>query len=512
MIRPHYPQSHMENYNQMLRMYGQGGHRIQDTANMNQLMHPLMRMGMARGMIPPSMHQGMGGLPMGQNQGLSSKEPEYSKPHRPMTLPEITGSLNPNAPEFRLGSHGGPMNGFEPANQLLQGMMNMASREGLSPSASPNPGSSIQAIAGSMQAMLTQNPDVIHDPKFQYMLSLQQAAANARYMGSQGEGAGAQPIGASRLPSGVNMDHGSPPQGVIGQPNTAGVIGQQSSGNVIGKSNTGVIGQHSAGGVIGQPSSGVIGQPSSGVIGQPSSGGIIGQSSTGSVIGQNSAGVIGQPNTGNNFLSQSQNHGTRPHSPMQMSGRPSSAPSQQDPGHMGNQGSSPTLPNHSPPVDLMAQVYQANSIQPAPIGGERKRAAPARPRQQANNAYGGMWGYSNSMNTGSTMGYHPSMNDAEDDSRQYTMDGPGQYDNHTMVTGDGDHSNMSHAHANNMMAPGMYGNGSYPMRPMFSHQPKSGAGDSQTPPMWNPGMNSTPNDHGDERQSWQSWNSQQAAM
>ena len=124
--------------------------------------------------------------------------------------------------------------------------------------------------------------------------------------------------------------HGSPPQGIIGQPNTAGVIGQQTSAGVIGKSNTGVIGQHNTGGVIGQPSSGVIGQPSTGgVIGQSSNGGIIGQTSSGGVIGQsNTAGVIGQPNTGNNFLSQTQNQTARPHSPMQMSGRSSSAPSQ----------------------------------------------------------------------------------------------------------------------------------------------------------------------------------------
>ena len=48
-----------------------------------------------------------------------------------------------------------------------------------------------------------------------------------------------------------------------------------------------------------------------------------------------------------------------------------------------------------------------------------------------------------------------------------------------------------------MMGQGMYGNGPYPnqMGPMFPH--KSGSGDSQNPPLWNPNRMPAPTDHGD---------------
>ena len=50
-----------------------------------------------------------------------------------------------------------------------------------------------------------------------------------------------------------------------------------------------------------------------------------------------------------------------------------------------------------------------------------------------------------------------------------------------------------------MMVPGIYGNnGPYPNVPMgHMFPPKSGSGDSQNPPMWNPNMNPAPSDHGD---------------
>lgn len=74
-----------------------------------------MEMGADLPLSPGVFHQGMSGILMspGQQQQLPQKE-EYSKPHRPMTLPEIKGGLNPNAPEFQLPNNGPlMMNGFD---------------------------------------------------------------------------------------------------------------------------------------------------------------------------------------------------------------------------------------------------------------------------------------------------------------------------------------------------------------------------------------------------------------
>lgn len=61
--------------------------------------------------------QAMGRIHLPPGQGLPGKDefgkPEYSKPHRPMTLPEIKGALNPNAPEFQLSAAPPMMNGFD---------------------------------------------------------------------------------------------------------------------------------------------------------------------------------------------------------------------------------------------------------------------------------------------------------------------------------------------------------------------------------------------------------------
>lgn len=68
-----------------------------------------MELGAASLTMPPGVYpQGMPGVPIpsGQQSQQQPQKEEYSKPHRPMTLPEIKGGLNPNAPEFQLSSNG----------------------------------------------------------------------------------------------------------------------------------------------------------------------------------------------------------------------------------------------------------------------------------------------------------------------------------------------------------------------------------------------------------------------
>ena len=49
--------------------------------------------------------------------------------------------------------------------------------------------------------------------------------------------------------------------------------------------------------------------------------------------------------------------------------------------------------------------------------------------------------------------------------------------------------------ASGMMVQGIYGNGSFPMNPMF--QPKGACGDSQSQPLWSTAMTSAPSDPND---------------
>lgn len=382
----------LDNYNQMIMRYQQ---HMPENA-FNQLMHPLMRMELgARGMLHPGMlppgslgalGMGIGGL--GQPP-LPQKE-EYSKPHRPMTLPKIEGSLNPNAPEFQLTSGGQPiMNGFDPPNSLFNTMMGMAGRsvmsqngplDGLSPTTSPNPGSGMPGLQALPQ-IIQQNPDIIRDPKFQYMLQLTRQTENAQMAmsggSSNGNGGNSPPqLGSSRLSSSINsgmatssQGHGSPPQGVIGPP-----------GMNAGSSN-------------------------------------------------------------GSFLSQSQNQPTRPHSPL-LSGRPSSAPSvQPDPGLIGPPRSASPMSSRTPPLEINNKF----PVPIQPIGGERKRAVPVRsgPVTNSNVAYGNLWGgYNNPSVPAGNMVFHRGMPEG-DNGLDYSVHGPVQYDANGAASGDGDHNNIS---------------------------------------------------------------------
>lgn len=126
--------------NQMLHYQQFLNQQLSENCN-PMLQTALLRMEMGtRGlpMMPGVFHQGMSGISL---QQLPQKE-EYSKPHRPMTLPEIKGGLNPNAPEFQLSSNGPPMvNGFDrhPVSSMA-GMvrMNMADASGRSAMGPPS--------------------------------------------------------------------------------------------------------------------------------------------------------------------------------------------------------------------------------------------------------------------------------------------------------------------------------------------------------------------------------------
>ena len=149
--------------NEYLLRYQQLNQRLRESGGLGAMMHPHMMM----------RDLGAGGMPMPgamlpqhmpfnpnqqqqQQQSLVQKE-EYSKPHRPMTLPEIKGALNPNAPEFQLPGSAGPMmNGFDRPLHLISNMSmplagDLSGRVGMSvenssPSASPNPGVNMSSL------------------------------------------------------------------------------------------------------------------------------------------------------------------------------------------------------------------------------------------------------------------------------------------------------------------------------------------------------------------------------
>jgi len=344
------------------------------------------------------------------------------------------------------------MNGFEPSNNLFNTMMSM---QGHSPGPSvmqngpDNMSPSTSPSPGSsLHQMLQQNPELMNNPRFQLMIQQAQAQRQVQ-MAMSGVSNGG---GGSNIPS------------------------QIESSRLSSSLNAGM-----------NQSSQPHGSPP-GVIG------------SGSVM----------TSGGSSFLSQSQNQPPRPHSPMQnLSGRPNSAPSvqpvDQSPGPIGPpQRSGSPMSSRTPPLEMNKQ-YQPN-IQPIggeriqPIGGERKRAAPARPGPSTNSSYGhNLWGFNNTSGPSNIQDF----NQFEPSNMQY--DGTG------ISSGDGDHNNINHA--SNMMVPGIYGNnGPYapnvPMGHMFP--PKSGAGDSQNPPMWNSNLTPAPSDHGDNER-WQTW-SQQAEM
>ena len=134
--------------------------RLRESGGLGPMMHPhmMMRDLGAGGMPMPGtmLPQNMPFNPNQQQQSLAQKD-EYSKPHRPMTLPEIKGALNPNAPEFQLPGSGGPMmNGFDRPLHLMGNMPmslagDLSGRVGMpvensSPSASPGAGVTLGSL------------------------------------------------------------------------------------------------------------------------------------------------------------------------------------------------------------------------------------------------------------------------------------------------------------------------------------------------------------------------------
>ncbi|GFR95208.1 ankyrin repeat domain-containing protein 17 [Elysia marginata] len=427
-IRPHF----MEN-EYLLRYQQLNQHRFRESAGLGPMMHPHMMMrdlGAAGIPMPGAMlPQNMPFNPNQQQPSLVQKD-EYSKPHRPMTLPEIKGALNPNAPEFQLPGSGGPlMNGFDRPLHLMNNMSmpmagDLSGRMGISgdhssPSASPNTGVNMGSLnAGTMPQMMQPGDMMGTGAPMQYMLHQVRPSSSVGNIG----GGGSSPPQLNSVRMAAGPQHMIPP----GMPST-----------VIGAS------------------------------------------------------------TNPGYLSQSQGHQPqRAHSPMQnlAGGRPNSAPSiHQDAAIIGpNRSGSPLAARTSPP-EPTKHIIQ-------PIGGERKKG-PTRqiPPMPNTGSFGTMWRYNNS---GGNMGYPPRMSDGDEESMNYGMHSQTQY-NETggMPGGDGDHSGMNHA--SGMMVQGMYGNGSFPMGPMF--QPKGACGDSQGQPLWSTAMTSAPSDPS-ESERWQSWN------
>lgn len=414
--------------NEFLLRYQQlNQQRLRESAGLGPVMHPHMMMRdlgtMGMPMPAAMLQQNMPFNPNHQQPSLVQKD-EYSKPHRPMTLPEIKGALNPNAPEFQLPGSGGPMmNGFDRPLHLMNNMPlpgDLSGRVGLSgdnssPSASPSAGVNMGSInSGAMPQMMQPSDMMGAGASMQYLLH------QVRPSSSVGNIGGNSPPQLNSVRMAASPQHMIPP----GMPST-----------VIGAS------------------------------------------------------------TNPGFLSQSQGHQPqRAHSPMQNlpSGRPNSAPSiHQDAAMIGSNRSGSPLAARTSPPEPTKHIIQ-------PIGGERKKG-PGRqiPPMPNSGSYGNMWRYSNS---GGNMGYPPRMSDGDEESINYGLQT--QY-NETggMPGGDGDHSGMSHA--SGMMVQGMYGNGSFPMGPMF--QPKGAGGDSQGQPLWSTAMTAVPSDSADSER-WQSWN------
>ncbi|CAL1532640.1 unnamed protein product [Lymnaea stagnalis] len=184
---------------------------------MNSLM-PQNFLGAAGMALPHGIFaQNMGGIPMppGQQQHMPQKE-EYSKPHRPMTLPEIKGALNPNAPEFQLPGTGPPMmNGFErPNNNLYSGMMPIGMAD---PRASMGQGPDNSTPNGTGMANINTGP-------LPSMLPPEMMAPSHMPYQFQHASTGGSPpqLSTNRLAStigtGAPHSHNSPPQSLIGQP------------------------------------------------------------------------------------------------------------------------------------------------------------------------------------------------------------------------------------------------------------------------------------------------------
>uniref|UniRef100_A0A2C9JSI5 Uncharacterized protein n=1 Tax=Biomphalaria glabrata TaxID=6526 RepID=A0A2C9JSI5_BIOGL len=205
------------------------------------MMQPFL---MGSGGMP--LHHGMyAHLPHSQQQ----QKEEYSKPHRPMTLPEIKGALNPNAPEFQLPSTGPHLtNGFDRSANMFGGMMGMAmvdarpATDVSSPNASPNPGVGLPNLAGPAV------PTMITSDMMQYLL-LQASMANVNAGGSPPQLSG-QRLASTNSTN--TLSHSSPPQGLSpGGPSFMGQSQQQRAQsplqNLAGRPNSAPSVQQEAG-------------------------------------------------------------------------------------------------------------------------------------------------------------------------------------------------------------------------------------------------------------------------
>ncbi|XP_055874641.1 ankyrin repeat and KH domain-containing protein 1-like isoform X1 [Biomphalaria glabrata] len=205
------------------------------------MMQPFL---MGSGGMP--LHHGMyAHLPHSQQQ----QKEEYSKPHRPMTLPEIKGALNPNAPEFQLPSTGPHLtNGFDRSANMFGGMMGMAmvdarpATDVSSPNASPNPGVGLPNLAGPAV------PTVMTSDMMHYLL-LQASMANVNAGGSPPQLSG-QRLASTN--SANTLSHSSPPQGLSpGGPSFMGQSQQQRAQsplqNLAGRPNSAPSVQQEAG-------------------------------------------------------------------------------------------------------------------------------------------------------------------------------------------------------------------------------------------------------------------------
>ncbi|XP_059173721.1 ankyrin repeat domain-containing protein 17-like isoform X2 [Physella acuta] len=216
-----HPYMDHENYRNLLLQHFNQQYPYKDNAMISHL-----RMDMSGGIPITHFPQNMIGIPMPPGQQQLPQKEEYSKPHRPMTLPEIKGALNPNAPEFQLPSTGPQMlNGYDRStSNLLSGMVNIGMPdgrpqvvgvpEGPSPNASPNPGSVMTNLnQGNLPQMMP--PEMLGQAQsLQYLLQ-QANLVNANNGGSPPQ------HNTNRMNSGVNpgsLSHSSPPQGLIGQP------------------------------------------------------------------------------------------------------------------------------------------------------------------------------------------------------------------------------------------------------------------------------------------------------
>ncbi|CAG5121213.1 unnamed protein product [Candidula unifasciata] len=417
------------------------------------LQNALMRMDIGtRGlpMIPGVFHhQGMSGMPL---QQLPQKE-EYSKPHRPMTLPEIKGGLNPNAPEFQLPGTGPPMmNGFDRhSGSSMGGMVRMnmadvggrsamgplANLEGPIQNSGPNP--------GHMPPIM--HPDMLGGPSVQYLLHQQ------------------HPPGSGL----VATDNGGSPQLVAGQ---------------MTSSLSSIPHPHSS-------AQGMMGPPGL----SPGGGGIP------NFLPQS------QPQRAHTSLQNLA--GVRP------SSAPSVQPV--DPGIMSAPRSGSPLSARTPPLDHGKLIQPIGGERrkgtgrpgPVPNAGSYSNLWSF----GDSTAYSPKWSTSGSIRanpvpsavmtapgvSGGNMVY-PGMPDADNEVLDYGLQSHVPFNDTGMPGGDGDHNSMGQPPA--MMVPAMYSNGPYPMAPMFP--PKGIVGDSHTPPLWNPALTLVPSGQGDNER-WQSW-------